>query len=59
MKSKVVLEKFKNLLNLEEEYSLQSLQNILKQAHYITLNDEFLCLDEKNISETNLFSRSL
>ena len=37
--SRYVINKMVDLINLNEEYTLNSLQIILKQAYYITRND--------------------
>jgi hypothetical protein len=59
MKSGLVIEKFKELINLEEEYNLSSLQNILKHSYYICLNDESIS-SPHTVNDMNKFiSKSL
>ena len=59
MKSGLVIEKLKELVNLDEEYSLSSLQNILKHSYYICLNSELIETPHTNNSMHNFISKSL
>jgi hypothetical protein len=59
MKSGLVIEKLKELINLEEEYSLSSLQNILKHSYYICLNSESMEQPQTDNSMNKFFSKSI